>query len=75
MTLRVAAGTRRSSKDKTMKAHKIALKVLGFFAAVAAVSTLSGCYVVARPIPIRGGVYAPAGVYVGPGRVYERRYY
>jgi hypothetical protein len=48
-----AAGTRRTSKDKTMNARKLASKVLASLAVLAALSTLSGCMVWTRPAPAR----------------------
>jgi hypothetical protein len=51
-----------------MNAHKIGLKALGSLAAIAALSTLSGCIVVARPVPARGVYVEPSGVYVAPSR-------
>jgi hypothetical protein len=54
----------------TMNARTIGLKLVGLLAAVATLSTLSGCMVVTRPLP-RGGVVTrvtPAPVVVAPSR-------
>ncbi len=48
-----AAGTRRTSKETTMNARKLAAKILTSLAVVAALSTLSGCVVWGRPAPAR----------------------
>ena len=50
-----------------MNARKLGMKVLGSLMAVAALSTLSGCIVVARPVPARrGAVTQPAPTYETP---------
>jgi hypothetical protein len=59
-----------------MNARKIGSKVLGSVLAIAALSSLSGCVVVARPVPSRT-VYVETRrpVYVAPARpVYVRGY-
>ena len=48
-----AAGMRRTSKDMTMNARKLASKVLAAVAVLTALSTLSGCVVYTRPAPAR----------------------
>jgi hypothetical protein len=48
-----AAETRRTSKDTTMNARKLASKVLASLAVLAALSSLSGCVVYSRPAPAR----------------------
>jgi hypothetical protein len=60
-----------------MNAHKIGLKVLGSVLAIAALSSLSGCVVTARPVRARTVYVEPARpvVVVQPARtVYVRGY-
>ncbi len=46
---------------------KLGLKVLGAVTAIAALSSLSGCVVYSRPVPVRSVYVAPArAVYVAP---------
>jgi hypothetical protein len=67
-----------------MNAWTIGSKVVGSLVTLAALSTLSGCVVEARPMPARAvyvepsrAVYVAPGraVYVEPARPYRRYYY